>query len=101
MVRRTNICPDNLNYTPRIENILRFSELHQANTDVTNFSHTYSLSESRHHGSRAPKEEEEIFDPEDQDEAQVQACQSLGQSHHSSKLVYSPPLPLKSVNYSV
>jgi hypothetical protein len=39
------------------------------------------------HGSRTPEKEEEIFDLEDQDEAEVEEGQSFGQSHHRSELV--------------
>jgi hypothetical protein len=42
------------------------------------------------HGPRTAEEEEEILDPEDQDEAEVQEGESSRQSYYRSKLVSNP-----------
>jgi hypothetical protein len=43
------------------------------------------------HGPRTTEEEEEIFDPEGQDEAEVEEGQPIGQSYHRSELVHPTP----------
>jgi hypothetical protein len=45
---------------------------------------------SSSHGSRTAEEEEEIIEPEDQDEAEIQEGQSSRQSYHRSELVSTP-----------
>jgi hypothetical protein len=53
-------------------------------------THSLKQSTSRNHGSRITEKEEEIFDSEDQDEAQIKKSQSIGQCDYCCKLVIRP-----------
>ena len=53
------------------------------------------------HGPRTTEKEEEIFDPEGQDEAEVEEGQPIGQSYHRSELVNLHPTPSSTAYLSI